>query len=666
MGCNSSKSGSKAVKNKSNLLPIMNYSSVNNSKQCLKNQPNVTKGLTSSFGFKKPVQHSKVVPITFPAKNVLKVDKDTKMPNSNPSPNEKCLRSNLKSSLSPNRFGFCKPAVKPVQPIHALTKKVDIERRSQSEPQKREIPKFITGGSKIAVSKVTASQLPKPQIPVKYQFSKSPDKNAKTAANLRLKNEAIKKMQQGITVRKLSDSIEFTEVIAINRPSRLTLNSNAKGPLIRERANKYLRQVSSSSSKHLTSSDDDSDLSSYEEKHDKEEFVKEKTEIAERIETICSDEEYGPGEALAVEEFTEMKDKMNVVDNKFANVDMSVSLRDVLLNIEDTTFATLAAMSSSMRIEDETSPDDECLSPTESESADFLQSKTESVNNDKYQRNISPARCNISKSESFSSDTRDFFDDEIADQPALMFSGPPSESCNGDDIDEMIFRIGNHNNMNTSRSGNKSLRRSQSADGSLSDSLNSDDLMMDFEPTDDRKGGQDDVTEKDPLETLENQKQSAFDEWTNLTSKRSSSASLKDEVNSVKDTINSNSKWMILGNQSWGGDNEFQSISRSDGRDRQYQKYAIRTEQSSYRGKTRLDLPRGTGKELSRGSNSGFETTDSLYGSTDRKKGSHHSDAQRTISSKTTTNTKIDRNTKFCDSNRTMSIDHSSNVMHLR
>jgi len=55
---------------------------------------------------------------------------------------------------------------------------------------------------------------------------------------------------------------------------------------------------------------------------------------------------------------------------------MSVSLRDVLLNIDDTTFATLAAMSSTIRIEDETSPDDECLSPTESESAEFPHSKT--------------------------------------------------------------------------------------------------------------------------------------------------------------------------------------------------------------------------------------------------------------------------------------------------
>lgn len=60
---------------------------------------------------------------------------------------------------------------------------------------------------------------------------------------MRLKNEAIKKIQQGMTIRKLSDSVEFTEVIPITRPSRLTINSNAKGTLIRERANKYLRFV---------------------------------------------------------------------------------------------------------------------------------------------------------------------------------------------------------------------------------------------------------------------------------------------------------------------------------------------------------------------------------------------------------------------------------------
>jgi len=46
-------------------------------------------------------------------------------------------------------------------------------------------------------------------------------------------------------------------------------------------------------------------------------FIKEKTELFERKDTTCSDEEYGPGEALAVEEFTEIKDKINVIDNKF-------------------------------------------------------------------------------------------------------------------------------------------------------------------------------------------------------------------------------------------------------------------------------------------------------------------------------------------------------------
>jgi len=49
----------------------------------------------------------------------------------------------------------------------------------------------------------------------------------------------------------------------------------------------------------------------------REAFIKEKTEQFDRKDTTCSDEEYGPGEALAVEEFTEMKDKINVIDNKF-------------------------------------------------------------------------------------------------------------------------------------------------------------------------------------------------------------------------------------------------------------------------------------------------------------------------------------------------------------
>lgn len=65
----------------------------------------------------------------------------------------------------------------------------------------------------------------------------------------------------------------------------------------------------------------------------------------------------------------------------------------------------------------------------------------------------------------------------------------------------------------------KSLRRSLSADGSLSESLNSDDLMLDveYDQTDDKLV---DADNEDLLKTLENTKQSAFNEWKSLTSSR--------------------------------------------------------------------------------------------------------------------------------------------------
>lgn len=66
----------------------------------------------------------------------------------------------------------------------------------------------------------------------------------------------------------------------------------------------------------------------------------------------------------------------------------------------------------------------------------------------------------------------------------------------------------------------KSLRRSLSADGSLSDSLNSDDLMLDVDcdVTDDKVVDPD--NNDDLLKTLENSKQKAFSEWKSLTSSR--------------------------------------------------------------------------------------------------------------------------------------------------
>jgi len=65
----------------------------------------------------------------------------------------------------------------------------------------------------------------------------------------------------------------------------------------------------------------------------------------------------------------------------------------------------------------------------------------------------------------------------------------------------------------------KSLRRSLSADGSLSDSLNSDDLMLDVDcdQTDDKVV---DPDNEDLLKTLESTKQNTFNEWKSLTSPR--------------------------------------------------------------------------------------------------------------------------------------------------
>lgn len=61
------------------------------------------------------------------------------------------------------------------------------------------------------------------------------------------------------------------------------------------------------------------------------------------------------------------------------------------------------------------------------------------------------------------------------------------------------------------------MRRSLSADGSLSDSLNSDDLMLDIDndPIDDSKIVKPDTD--DLLKAQEKNKQNVFNEWTSLT-----------------------------------------------------------------------------------------------------------------------------------------------------
>lgn len=75
--------------------------------QYKKKQLPSTKGLASSFGFKKPIQTNKVRPISAPTKSVEQSDNfaSKMLPNAASKPIEKCSKSTPKSNTpSPNRF----------------------------------------------------------------------------------------------------------------------------------------------------------------------------------------------------------------------------------------------------------------------------------------------------------------------------------------------------------------------------------------------------------------------------------------------------------------------------------------------------------------------------------------------------------------------------------
>ncbi|XP_014244623.1 uncharacterized protein LOC106663904 isoform X3 [Cimex lectularius] len=201
----------------------------------------------------------------------------------------------------------------------------------------------------------------------------------------------------------------------------------------------------------------------------------------------------GPGEAMAMDE--------SMVCSAISELDhspetMNQPLRSVLLRIEDPTFATLAAFSNSGMLEDETSP----------ESPDISCSSPSSV------EPLPPPPQNLSKpgtpdtpgspthgTNSLSSDTkeRDFLiDDEIADQPGLVFDSAIREEPSILDTSRTIAKIaGEVSQVLASVDQNGGLDHlnrlnkqhgSTNSVGTLSpcESLASDDLMADFDKSD--------------------------------------------------------------------------------------------------------------------------------------------------------------------------------------
>lgn len=189
----------------------------------------------------------------------------------------------------------------------------------------------------------------------------------------------------------------------------------------------------------------------------------------------------------------------------------TTSLKSVLLTIEDP-FAVVAAKSSGTLLDDETSPQDSLISSF-TESEDIIgnsikkgkSSKSSGSKEVNEKSPLSPTSPGTPTNTSLSlSEGRDFLiDDEIADQPGLMFNETlPVTTINvGDDLQ----LHSEHNNVNDSLATlvdtPKRLRKYLGASIAASidtlspcESIASDDMMMDFEHS--QSSGIDDSTDR--------------------------------------------------------------------------------------------------------------------------------------------------------------------------
>ncbi|GLV42039.1 uncharacterized protein CBL_05002 [Carabus blaptoides fortunei] len=252
------------------------------------------------------------------------------------------------------------------------------------------------------------------------------------------------------------------------------------------------------------------------------------------------------------------------------------NLKSVLLSIEDPKFAAVAAASSGTLLDDETSPVDSLMSSyTESDEIvskhKVKTSKSSTDSKDVNEKSpLSPESPGTPTNASLSlSEGRDFLiDDEIADQPALMFDDPVTvdrlQSANHNsllfsdpvDMNSADRYCSEHQNISDSlatlvdstpklvrrglrscdgspgpmRPRNPLLSRTASIDTlSPCESIASDDLMMDFEHS--QSSGMDDSTDRLHLNEsnalhsldeatirseLENQDASVAREWSSL------------------------------------------------------------------------------------------------------------------------------------------------------
>lgn len=235
------------------------------------------------------------------------------------------------------------------------------------------------------------------------------------------------------------DDSTVTEISVIPLPKTFTTNNTG---LVRERttqyqrtANKDNRYTESTTSMSTTSSE------GYDEGLGEEKVYKDKSH-SEKIPSVKSefspstsdDPEYGHGEAMADEYSLSSNDEcqrfnsgqhVQTASNAGKSATMpKAALRSVLLTIEDPAFAAAAATSTSL-IDDETSPVDSLFdsltvsitqSDTKAAKKEHTMEKSGNIIDDDSPGTPTNASNSLSLSEG-----REYFDDEIADQPGLVF-----------------------------------------------------------------------------------------------------------------------------------------------------------------------------------------------------------------------------------------------------
>ncbi|KAF6211199.1 hypothetical protein GE061_014314 [Apolygus lucorum] len=260
-----------------------------------------------------------------------------------------------------------------------------------------------------------------------------------------------------------------------------------------------------------------------------EEKLTRDTKANEKTLTVADDESPneedlwgGPGEAMALD--TDLPNT-NLADIDQSPEAMNPPLRSVLLTIEDPTFATLAALSNAGLLEDEAAPDSpdiSCSSPSSVEPLPppppIISSKPDSPNSP-----VSPTHA----SNSSSSDTKDrdfLIDDEIADQPGLVFGSArrrddePSLLDRSKTIAQLAGDVSQalHNSLHRDSHGGSAETLSPC------ESLTSDDLICDFDIS-----GLDESLFTNPLNDIEdgplrseimNQSDQVIKEWSSLLS----------------------------------------------------------------------------------------------------------------------------------------------------